>query len=181
MAKDPLDPLGRHKQLLSIRKKMEEKLGHGAVFGSLTPQQELMLQRASEFAEFKRVEHERQCEAIKAALSPYIFDEKVAVRSQHIDDITGETRVIELSHFDAMLKCITLYLNVINLQNKMWWLYNIPHKQELGDASSTVNIRSVQILAAAEELQRMAKQNPANELKPQLTDDRGSDEIKRAI
>jgi len=78
----------------------------------------------------------------------------VVIRGTEVDK-DGKTRVIELSHFDAMLKVSTLYLAALNIQNKMWGLYTVPQAKQ-SDAPGTMNIKNLSI-HTVQELRQLAK------------------------
>lgn len=139
----------------SLRKKMSKELGVRGIFGSLTRKQELMLQKASEFSEYRRVENERQLEEIKNLLWDYMFNKDVVVRGIELDKDEG-VRVIELSKFEAMLKATTMYLAAMNLQNKMWGIYTTPTLPANKDVPGTITITksAVQLV---QELQNIVK------------------------
>ena len=63
-------------------------------------------------------------------------------------DADGKTRVIELSHFDAMLKVSGFYLAALNVQNKMWGLYTVPQAAK-SDAPDTMTLLQVRFLHGA--------------------------------
>ena len=63
--------------------------------------------------------------------------------------------MIELSHFDVMLKVSTLYLAAINTQNKIWNLYSAPQAKQ-SDTPGTMNIKNLSI-HAVQELRQLAK------------------------
>ena len=74
-------------------------------------------------------------------------------------DADGKTRVIELSHFDAMLKVLGLYLAALNVQNKMWGLYTVPQAAK-GDAPGKMNVKNISIQTVQELRQLAKRENP---------------------
>ena len=65
--------------------------------------------------------------------------------------------MIELSHFDAMLKVSTLYLAAMNIQNRIWNLYSSPDLNTGG--GNTASAASNVALAMVQEMQRLAKKS----------------------
>src|SRR6516164_11446193 len=96
------------------------------IYRYLNHKHEQVLSAVSEYGQFRRRENERELEALKALYASYIFNLNVVIRGTEVDK-GGKTPVIELSHFDAMLKVSRLYLAAIDIQNKMWNLYSAPH------------------------------------------------------
>lgn len=160
------DPLNRDKRLAAIRKKMSKDLKVGGiVFGALAPALEGHLAEAARYADFRQIENERQFESLKAVLHPYIYNENVVVTG-NISDKHGNMKRVEGSHFDTMIKAINTYLNIINMQNKMWGLYSVPVAPSGGVAPEDSNLKNYSI-KMVQELQRIARQGPP---KPQLMD-----------
>ena len=124
------------------------------IYRDLNHKHEQVLSAVSEYGQFRRRENERELEALKALYAGYIFNPNVVIRGTEVDK-DGKTRVIELSHFDAMLKVSTLYLAAINIQNKMWGLYTVPQAAK-GDAPGTMNINNLSI-HTVQELRKLAK------------------------
>jgi|SRR5215831_20279454 len=145
----------------SIRKitKRVTKATNTAGAFNLTPKQETMITRAAEFASIKRVNHESQLEKLKNLLEPYMFNENVVVKGSEIKG--GEVKEIVLSHYESMMKAMTMYLAILNLQNKMWGLYD-QQKPPSGDPAAQLNIKSASILAVQDvnELRALARNEP---------------------
>ena len=78
----------------------------------------------------------------------------VVIRGTEVDK-DGKTRVIELSHFDAMLKVLRCYLAALNVQNKMFGLYTVPQAAK-GDAPGKMNVKNISV-NMVKELQQIAK------------------------
>jgi hypothetical protein len=156
------DPIGRNKQIGAIRKRMADQLNVYAVFGDLSPQQMTMLEAREEYGNFKRVESERELEAIKKQLASYIFDPNVVIQGT-VQDKDRQPRVVEMSKFDAALKATKLYLETIHLQNRMWNVYALPEKPPseqppppVAAPTANLNIKSMSV-AIVQELQKIAK------------------------
>jgi hypothetical protein len=153
------DPLGKKKEIGLLRKRVKEELDIYGVYKS--PPME-RLPNFVEYPDFRRIENERQLESIKSVLAGYIFNENVVIRGSDTE------HVVELSRFDAMLKATNMFLNAMNMQNKMWGLYTVPTARD-NDASSTLKIRNVTV-DMVQDLQRIAKKEklalPANESRP---------------
>jgi hypothetical protein len=145
------------KEIGAIRKRITKQLNRYAIFGSLSPEEEKILVATAEYAQYKRAQNERDCEIIKQALSEYIFNPNVVVKGAELRD--GEIREVTLSKFEAMIKSIPLYLATINIQNKMWGLYERP-PAPVQEAPRNVNIQNAQILAV-QEMQQLAKEQSA--------------------
>ena len=125
------------------------------IYGDLNHKHEQVLSAVSEYGQFRRRENERELEALKALYASYIFNPNVVIRGTEVD-ADGKTRVIELSHFDAMLKVSTLYLAALNIQNKIWNLYAAPESDARHDAT-TLNVKNVNVAAMVQEIQRIAR------------------------
>ena len=129
------------------------------VYRDLNHKHEQVLSAVSEYGQFRRRENERELEALKALYASYIFNPNVVIRGTEVDK-GGKTPVIELSHFDAMLKVSRLYLAAIDIQNKMWGLYTVPQAKQ-SHAPGTMNIKNMSVNMVAE-LHRIAKkENPS--------------------
>ena len=129
------------------------------IYRDLNHKHEQVLSAVSEYGQFRRRENERELEALKALYASYIFNPNVVIRGTEVDK-DGKTRVIELSHFDAMLKVSTLYLAAMNIQNKIWNLYAAPESDARHDAT-TLNVKNVNVAAMVQEIQQIAnKENP---------------------
>ena len=124
------------------------------VYRDLNHKHEQVLSAVSEYGQFRRRENERELEALKALYASYIFNPNVVIGGTEVDK-DGKTRVIELSHFDAMLKVLGFYLAAIDIQNKMWGLYTVPQAKQ-SDAPGTMNIKNLSI-HAVQELRQLAK------------------------
>ena len=124
------------------------------VYRDLNHKHEQVLSAVSEYGQFRRRENERELEALKALYACYIFNPKVVIRGTEADK-DGKTRVIELSHFDAMLKVLGFYLAALNVQNKMWGLYTVPQAAK-GDAPGKMNVKNISV-NMVKELQQIAK------------------------
>jgi transcriptional regulator with XRE-family HTH domain len=125
------------------------------IYGDLNHKHEQVLSAVSEYGQFRRNENERQIEALKELYAGYLFNPNVVIRGTEVDK-DGKTRVIELSHFDAMLKVSTLYLAALNIQNKIWNLYAAPESDARHDAT-TLNVKNVNVAAMVQEIQRIAR------------------------
>ena len=151
------DPLQRRKDIAAIRGKMTKQLGAYAVFDEPDPIQENLLTEATEsgnYAHYRRANNERALEAIKKNLAGYMYNDNVVVRGFNIKD--GRERVVELSHFDVMMKASRLFLDAMNIQNKMWGIYAGPERPRDETPPQAPSSRTI----AAEmvhELQRIAK------------------------
>jgi len=152
-----------NKQIVALRKKMLDRLDVYNIFADLSPELEKKLAAAAEYSDFRRVENERQLEAIKSVLAGYILNEDVRVHGT-VPERNGGVREVEMSRFDAMLKAGNLFLNAMNMQNKLWGLYEAPSLP--AGAPGAVNIKNASIIAI-QELQRIAKKEklalPENE------------------
>ena len=146
--------IGRNNQLAKIRKQLAKQLDVTEIFADLRPELQKELASAARYCEFRRVENERQLEQRKQVLTGYIFDEAVMVKGT-VPDRNGE-RVVELSHFDAMCKAVNLFLQAMNMQNKMWGIYDVPQAAPQSESP----VRSV-TASMVSELRRIAKQNLA--------------------
>ena len=124
------------------------------VHRDLNHKHEQVLSAVSEYGQFRRRENERELEALKALYASYIFNPNVVIHGTEVD-ADGKTRVIELSHFDAMLKILGLYLAALNVQNKMWGLYTVPQAAK-GDAPGKMNVKNISV-NMVKELQQIAK------------------------
>jgi transposase len=124
------------------------------IYRDLNHQHDKVLAALGEYGQFRRRENERELEALKALYASYIFNPNVVIRGREVD-ADGKTRVIELSHFDAMLKVSTLYLAAMNIQNKMWGLYTVRQAKQ-SDAPGTMNIKNLSI-HTVQELRQLAK------------------------
>ena len=124
------------------------------VYRDLNHKHEQVLSAVSEYGQFRRRENERELESLKALYASYIFNPNAIIRGTEMD-ADGKTRVIELSHFDAMLKVLGLYLAAIDIQNKMWGLYTVPQAKQ-SDPPGTMNIKNMSVNMVAE-LHRIAK------------------------
>ena len=91
------DPLSKQK-IGAFRKQMDEQLGIHAVSGDISPEVEKRLAASAkspdDYRDFRRIQNEREIEAIKAELAPYISNED----------------------FEIKTKAITIYLNVMITQ-----------------------------------------------------------------
>ena len=133
------------------------------VYRDLNHKHEQVLSAVSEYGQFRRRENERELEALKALYASYIFNPNVVIRGTEVDK-DGKTRVIELSHFDAMLKVLGLYLAALNVQNKMWGLYTVPQAAK-GDAPVKMNVKNISV-NMVKELQQIAKKENLLPLPP---------------
>ena len=133
------------------------------VYRDLNHKHEQVLSAVSEYGQFRRRENERELEALKALYASYIFNPNVVIRGTEVDK-DGETRVIELSHFDAMLKVLGFYLAALNVQNKMWGLYTVPQAAK-GDAPGKMNVKNISV-NMVKELQQIAKKENLLPLPP---------------
>ena len=124
------------------------------VYRDLNHKHEQVLSAVSEYGQFRRRENERELEALKALYASYIFHPNVVIGGTEVDK-DGKTRVIELSHFDAMLKVLGFYLAAIDIQNKMWGLYTVPQAAK-GDAPGKMNVKNISV-NMVKELQQIAK------------------------
>ena len=124
------------------------------IYGDLNHKHEQVLSAVSEYGQFRRRENERELEALKALYASYIFHPNVVIGGTEVDK-DGKTRVIELSHFDAMLKVLGFYLAALNVQNKMWGLYTVPQAAK-GDAPGKMNVKNISV-NMVKELQQIAK------------------------
>lgn len=144
------DPLGRSKQIGTLRKRMTEELD---IYGVYTSPKQKHVPQLVEYSDFRRVDNERQLEAIKSMLAGYMLNPNVVVQGT-VEDKNGEPRVVQMSQFDAMLKATNLFLSAMNMQNKMWGLYMVPQTPK--EPSTLGNIKNVTI-NMVQELQRIAK------------------------
>jgi hypothetical protein len=133
------------------------------IYRDLNHQHDKVLAALGEYSQFRRRENERELEALKALYASYIFNPNVVIRGIEADK-DGKTRVIELSHFDAMLKVSGFYLAALNVQNKMWGLYTVPQAAK-GDAPGTMNIKNLSV-NMVKELQQIAKKENLLPLSP---------------
>jgi len=124
------------------------------VYRDLNHKHEQVLSAVSEYGQFRRRENERELESLKALYASYIFNPNAIIRGTEMD-ADGKTRVIELSHFDAMLKVLGLYLAAIDIQNKMWGLYTVPQAKQ-SDAPGKMNVKNISV-NMVKELQQIAK------------------------
>lgn len=146
----------KEKQIVAIREKIAKKLHVQEIFGDLSPELQTKLGRAAEYGDFRLIENERQLEAIKSMLGPYIFNENVVVRGIATDR-KGDPKVVKLDHFEVMMKATNIFLNVMNMQNKMWGLYTSSPASDDGDKGKRqYNIKNLSI-NMVQELQRIAK------------------------
>jgi len=134
------------------------------IYRDLNHKHEQVLSAVSEYGQFRRRENERELEALKALYASYIFHPNVVIGGTEVDK-DGKTRVIELSHFDAMLKVSRLYLAAMNIQNKIWNLYAAPESDARHDAT-TLNVKNVNVVAMVQELQQIAKKENLLPLPP---------------
>ena len=121
------DPLGRSKKIAALRVKMSEELGVH-LLGNLNSELEKQIQVAAGYNDFRRIENERELEAIKAAMSPYIFDKKVVVRGI-VPDGDG-LRYVDANAFEIQMKAVNVFLSAMNMQNKLWGLYTISEPRQ---------------------------------------------------
>ena len=136
----------------NVRKRMNKELGIERVnTDKLAPQLEKEYAAAVTYNQYRRVENERQLEDIKAALAGYIFNENVRVRGAI--ESRGETKFIELSHFEVLMKAANIYLSAMNMQNKIWGLYDVPAEPQ---DNRQVNVKNVSI-HMVQALQKIAK------------------------
>ena len=133
------------------------------IYRDLNHKHEQVLSAVSEYGEFRRRENERELEALKALYASYIFNPNVVIRGTEVD-ADGKTRVIELSHFDAMLKVLRCYLAALNVQNKMFGLYTVPQAAK-GDAPGKMNVKNISV-NMVKELQQIAKKENLLPLPP---------------
>ena len=133
------------------------------VYRDLNHKHEQVLSAVSEYGQFRRRENERELEALKALYASYIFHPNVVIGGTEVDK-DGKTRVIELSHFDAMLKVLGFYLAALNVQNKMWGLYTVPQAAK-GDAPGKMNVKNISV-NMVKELQQIAKKENLLPLPP---------------
>jgi len=124
------------------------------VYRDLNHKHEQVLSAVSEYGQFRRRENERELESLKALYASYIFNPNVVIRGTEVE-ADGKTQVIELSHFDAMLKVLGFYLAALNVQNKMWGLYTVPQAAK-GDAPGKMNVKNISV-NMVKELQQIAK------------------------
>lgn len=165
------DPLGRSKEIGALRKQMETALGIQNVYVDLAPELKKELDNATGYKDFRRIENERQLEAIKAISGGYIFNDNVRVEGVEITK-DGTPRLITMSHFDAMLKATTVFLAAMNMQNKMWGLYAPPpsEKDPDGGGGGDANSHFKRMSMMAQEMQRIAKREalPAHIVKAKV-------------
>jgi hypothetical protein len=114
------------------------------VYRDLNDKHQLIMAAMSQYGQFRRNENERELEDFKAMCASHMYDPNVVIRGKEIKD--GQSKVVQLSRFDAMLKAARLYLDTMNIQNKMWGLYTVPEQALQRDAPGTmVNIKNVSI------------------------------------
>jgi hypothetical protein len=143
------------------------KLPLRTVHRDLNRKHEAIMAAIGEYGQFRRRGNEKELEDFKTHCARYIYDPKVVARGSQIDS-DGKMRVIELSHFEMMIKVMPFYLAAMNIQNKMWGLYTVPNAPSHGDAPGTMNIKNVAIMAV-DELKRIARK--AEILPPQIKDE----------
>ena len=149
------DSAGRNTQIKALRKRAAKLNNGNAIFGKLNPVQERILAASDAYGKFRRVQNEGEIEALKAQLASYIFDPSVVIRGVQ-EDKDGGVRVVEVSKFDAMMKAARLYLDTMNLQNKMWHLYTEPNANSQLDVASMINVKNLSV-SMTQELQKIAR------------------------
>jgi hypothetical protein len=155
------DSAGRNKEIARIRKRMARKLDLYGVFADISPELNKRLNEATEYSDFRRVENERQLEAIKSVLAGYIFNENVVVQAV-VPDKNG-IRVVAIDHFEAMQRATNLFLAAMNMQNKMWGLYSVEQGGGGGAGGGDSNTLTAKLV---HEIQRIAQQGRTRMLPP---------------
>jgi transcriptional regulator with XRE-family HTH domain len=133
------------------------------VYRDLNHKHEQVLSAVSEYGQFRRNENEHQIESIKSLMAGYMFNENVIIQGTVVDK-DGELKVVTLSQFEAMMKATAIFLAAMNLQNRMWNLYETSEPKS--HDATTLNVKKVNVVAMVKELQQIAKKKKLLPLPP---------------